>query len=189
MHAAADEVQHRLGGTDLLVCNAGVGSVGTVADHSDEEWHDVWDVNVVGIARTVTAFLPQLRRSTSASIVCTSSVAANIGLVQRAIYSATKGAVSALTMSMAADLITDGIRVNAVCPGTADTPWIGRLLDAAPDPDAARAALVARQPMLRLGRAEEIADAIVYLSGPQAGFVTGTMLNIDGGMVGMRVQR
>jgi NAD(P)-dependent dehydrogenase (short-subunit alcohol dehydrogenase family) len=103
------------------------------------------------------------------------------------VYGASKGAVLALTLSMAADLTSEGIRVNCVCPGTVDTPWVGRLLDAAPDPDAARRNLVARQPVGRLGTAEEIAEAIVYLAAPSSGYVTGTALMIDGGTSGFRV--
>jgi 2-keto-3-deoxy-L-fuconate dehydrogenase len=189
MATAAATALERLGGVDILVCNAGVGSVGTVVDHTDEEWHRVWDVNVVGIARTVTVFLDALRASPSPSITCTASVVTNVGLPMRAIYGATKGAVGALVKSMAADFIVDGIRVNGVCPGTADTPWVQRLLAQTDDPAAARAALVARQPMQRLGQPDEIADAIVYLASPAAGFVTGTLLDIDGGMVGIRVTR
>jgi NAD(P)-dependent dehydrogenase (short-subunit alcohol dehydrogenase family) len=109
------------------------------------------------------------------------------GLPQRAVYGASKGAVYALTMSMAADLVADGIRVNCVCPGTVDTPWVGRLLDAAPDREAARRNLIARQPIGRLGTAEEIAEAIVYLASPAAGYVTGSALMIDGGTSGFRV--
>ena len=119
-----------LGGIDILVNNAGVGAIGTVADNPDEQWHQVFDVNVVGMVRVTRAALPHLRRSAHAAIVNTCSIAATAGLPQRALYSATKGAVLSLTLAMAADHIRDGIRVNCVNPGTADTPWIGRLLDA-----------------------------------------------------------
>ena len=187
MNAAADAALQELGGVDLLICNAGIGASGTVVDNDDDEWHSVYDVNVVGIARTVKAFLPSLKQSKNAAIVCTASIVSVTGLPQRAVYGASKGAVYALTMSMAADLVGDGIRVNCVCPGTVDTPWVGRLLDAAPDPQAARANLVARQPIGRLGTAEEIAEAIVYLASPAAGYVTGTALMIDGGTSGFRV--
>ena len=152
--AAVSEAVSRLGGLDVLVNNAGIGAAGTVEDNSDEEWHRVYDVNVVGMVRMARAALPALRESSSASIVNTCSVAATAGLPQRALYSATKGAVLALTMAMAADHVGEGIRVNCVCPGTADTPWVGRLLDAADDPDAERAALNARQPMGRLVSAQ-----------------------------------
>jgi 2-keto-3-deoxy-L-fuconate dehydrogenase len=136
--------------------------------------------------RVARAALPFLRESSSAVIVNTCSVAATAGLPQRALYSATKGAVLSLTLAMAADHVGEGIRVNCVAPGTADTPWIGRLLDAAEDPEAERAALNARQPMGRLVSAEEVAEAIVYLATSTA--TTGTVLHVDGGMQGLRLR-
>jgi 2-keto-3-deoxy-L-fuconate dehydrogenase len=179
--------QH-LGGIDVLVNNAGIGAVGTITDNPDEQWHRVFDVNVVGIVRVTRAALPHLRRSAHAAIVNTCSIAATAGLPQRALYSATKGAVLSLTLAMAADHIHDGIRVNCVNPGTADTPWVGRLLDQADDPAAERAALAARQPMGRLVTADEVAAGIAYLASPAAASVTGTALAIDGGMAGLRLR-
>ena len=169
-----------------MINNAGVGAAGTVADNSDEEWHRVFDINVVGMVRVSRAALPFLRESERAAIVNTCSVAATAGLPQRALYSATKGAVMSLTLAMAADHVREGIRVNCVAPGTADTPWIGRLLDAAEDPEAERAALEARQPMGRLVSAVEVAEAIVYLATSTA--TTGTVLHVDGGMQGLRLR-
>jgi NAD(P)-dependent dehydrogenase (short-subunit alcohol dehydrogenase family) len=183
--AAAAE---RVGGIDILVNNAGVGAIGTVADNADEEWHRVFDVNVVGIVRVTRAALPHLRASGHAAVVNTCSVAAIAGLPQRALYSATKGAVLSLTLAMAADHVQDGIRVNCVNPGTADTPWVGRLLDQADDPAAERAALERRQPMGRLVTAEEVAAGIAYLASPLAASVTGTALAVDGGMAGLRIR-
>jgi NAD(P)-dependent dehydrogenase (short-subunit alcohol dehydrogenase family) len=176
-----------LGGLDVLVNNAGIGAVGTVEDNDDEEWHLVYDVNVLGIVRTTRAALPHLRRSGRAAIVNTCSIAAWAGLPRRALYSATKGAVQALTLAMAADHLAEGIRVNCVNPGTADTPWVQRLLAAAPDPDAERAALEGRQPTGRLVTAEEVAQAVVYLADPRSGSTTGTVLAVDGGMHGLRL--
>ncbi|MGD0702967.1 MAG: SDR family oxidoreductase [Trebonia sp.] len=178
----------QLGGIDILVNNAGIGSIGTVADNTDEEWHRVFDVNVVGMVRVTRAALPYLRASEHAAIVNTCSVAATAGLPQRALYSATKGAVLSLTLAMAADHVHEGIRVNCVNPGTADTPWVGRLLDQADDPAAERAALNARQPMGRLVSADEVAAGIAYLASPLASSVTGTALAIDGGMSGLRIR-
>ena len=183
-----EQAAARLGGIDILVNNAGIGAVGTVADNSDEEWHRVYDVNVVGMVRVTRAALPYLRRSQHAAIVNTCSIAATAGLPQRALYSATKGAVLSLTLAMAADFVREGIRVNCVNPGTADTPWVGRLLDQAADPAAERAALNARQPMGRLVTADEVAAGIAYLASPAASSVTGTALAIDGGMQGLRVR-
>jgi NAD(P)-dependent dehydrogenase (short-subunit alcohol dehydrogenase family) len=176
-----------LDGLDVLVNNAGVGAQGTVEANDDAEWHRVYDINVVGLVRVARAALPLLRASERAAIVNTCSVAALAGLPNRALYSATKGAVYSLTLAMAADHVADGIRVNCVLPGTADTPWIGRLLDAADDPAAERAALEARQPMGRLVSALEVAEAIVYLAGNTA--TTGTALSVDGGMMGLRLRR
>jgi 2-keto-3-deoxy-L-fuconate dehydrogenase len=185
---AVEEAAGQLGGIDILVNNAGIGAIGTVADNADEEWHRVYDVNVLGIVRVTRAALPYLRRSPHAAVVNTCSIAATAGLPQRALYSATKGAVLSLTLAMAADHIREGIRVNCVNPGTADTPWVGRLLEAADDPAAERAALDARQPLGRLVTADEVAAGIAYLASPLAASVTGTALAIDGGMAGLRIR-
>ena len=180
-------VSERHGRLDVVVANAGIGAQGTVADNSDDEWHRVLDVNVIGVARTVRAALPSLRRSPAAAVVVTCSIASWAGLPRRAVYSASKGALYALTLAMAADHVADGIRVNGVAPGTADTPWVARLLDAADDPAAERAALEARQPMGRLVTAEEVALAIAYLASPLSASTTGTVLAVDGGMHGLRL--
>ncbi|MFF4656279.1 SDR family NAD(P)-dependent oxidoreductase [Streptomyces sp. NPDC001381] len=188
VRAAVEQAAERLGGLDILVNNAGIGAQGTVADNPDEEWHRVLDVNVLGMVRTTRAALPHLRRSSHAAVVNTCSIAATAGLPQRALYSASKGAVLSLTLAMAADHVREGIRVNCVNPGTADTPWVARLLAAADDAEAERAALDARQPMGRLVTADEVAAAIVYLASPAAASVTGTALAVDGGMQGLRLR-
>jgi NAD(P)-dependent dehydrogenase (short-subunit alcohol dehydrogenase family) len=187
VHAVAAAVE-RLGGLDIVINNAGVGAAGTVADNPDAEWFRVLDVNVVGLVRVSRAALPHLRRSAAAAIVNTCSIAATAGLPQRALYSASKGAVLALTRAMAADHVADGIRVSCVNPGTVETLWVQRLLDSAPDPAAERAALVARQPHGRLVSPDEVAAAIVYLASPAAGSITGTDLAVDGGMAGLRLR-
>ncbi|MDQ0797312.1 SDR family NAD(P)-dependent oxidoreductase [Streptomyces sp. B1I3] len=190
---AVDRAARELGGLHTLVSNAGIGSIGTVEDNPDEEWTRVLDVNVLGMVRTARHALPHLRRSAAGrpgavSITQTCSVAATAGLPQRALYSASKGAVLSLTLAMAADHVREGIRVNCVNPGTADTPWIGRLLGQAEDPVAERAALEARQPLGRLVPADEVAAAVVYLASPAAASVTGTALAVDGGMQGLRLR-
>lgn len=186
--AVAAAVRH-FGGIDLLINNAGIGAQGTVEDNEIAEWQRVFDVNVFAMVRLSRACLPHLRKSSRAAIVNTASIVSWTGLVKRACYGASKGAVYALTLAMAADHLADGIRVNCVCPGTIDTPWVGRLLAAAPDPAAARANLVARQPIGRLGTAQEVAAAICYLASPASGYTTGTALQIDGGTHSVVVPR
>ncbi|NUT39689.1 MAG: SDR family oxidoreductase [Thermoactinospora sp.] len=189
VRTAVAEAAERLGGLDIVINNAGIGAQGTVEDNPDSEWQNVFDVNVYGIVRVTRAALPYLRRSEHPAVVNTCSIAATAGLPQRALYSATKGAVLSLTLAMAADHVREGIRINCVNPGTADTPWVGRLLDSAADPEAERAALNARQPMGRLVSAEEVAAAIVFLAGPESAATTGTALAVDGGMQGLRLRR
>ncbi|MET8277969.1 SDR family oxidoreductase [Micromonospora sp. NPDC005174] len=186
--AAVAAAAEALGGLDVVVNNAGIGATGTVADQSDDEWHRVLDVNVVGMARVVTAALPWLRHSDHASVVNLSSIAALNGLPGRALYSASKGAVLSLTLAMATDHVREGIRFNCVCPGTADTPWVGRLLAQADDPAAERAALQARQPIGRLVTPDEVANAILYLASPRSASTTGTVLDVDGGVTHLRVR-
>jgi 2-keto-3-deoxy-L-fuconate dehydrogenase len=184
---AVSEVVGELGGLDVLVNNAGIGAVGDVAANDDMEWARVLDVNVTGIARMTRAALPHLRRSSAAAVVNTCSAVALLGVQQRALYSASKGAVLALTFAMAADHVSEGIRVNAVAPGTTETAWVGRLLEQAQDPSAAGAALRARQPLGRLVTAAEVAHAIASLATPLAASTTGTVLRVDGGMTMLRV--
>jgi NAD(P)-dependent dehydrogenase (short-subunit alcohol dehydrogenase family) len=187
--AAVSEAVDRLGGgLDILINNAGIGAAGTIEDNPEDEWRRVFEVNVLGIMRVTRCALPHLRRSDHAAIVNTCSIVATAGLPQRALYSATKGAVLALTRAMAADHVREGVRVNCVNPGTVDTPWVRRLLDAAPDPDAERAALEARQPHGRLVSADEVAYAICSLASPLAGSTTGTAVEVDGGMAGLRLR-
>jgi len=188
VRAGIDRVAAELGGIDILVNNAGIGAQGTIEANTDDEWLRVLDVNVVGMVRVARAALPHLRRSSAAAIVNTSSIAATAGLPERAVYSASKGAVAALTRAMAADHLREGIRVNAVNPGTADTPWVGRLLATAADPAAERTALEARQPHGRLVSADEVADAVAYLASPAAGSTTGVALAVDGGMEALRLR-
>ncbi len=188
VRAAIGTVVAEFGRLDIVVNNAGIGAQGTVEDNPDAEWQRVFDVNVLGAVRVSRASLPHLRRSPAAAIVNTCSIAATTGLPARAAYSASKGAVLALTRAMAADHLREGIRVNCVNPGTADTPWVQRLLASAPDPAAELAALNARQPHGRLVSADEVAAAVLYLAGPAAASTAGTMLEVDGGMHSLRLR-
>ena len=185
--AAMAKVKESVSTIDILANNAGVGAVGSVLDATDDEWARVININVAGISRVTAAAHSLLSNSKAPAIVNTCSVAATVGLPKRAVYSASKGAVMSLTLAMAADFVKEGIRVNCVNPGTADTPWVARLLAAASDPAAERKALEARQPMGRLVSAEEVANAILYLANPQQKSTTGTVLAVDGGMDGLRL--
>lgn len=188
VRAAVDAVVAQFGRLDIVVNNAGIGAQGDVAANEDAEWHLLWDINVLGMARVSRAALPHLRVSPAASIVNLSSVVATAGVPQRVLYSATKGAVLAMTRAMAADHLREGIRVNAVNPGTADTPWIDGLLSTTDDPVAERAALKARQPHGRLVSPDEVAGAVAYLASPRSGSTTGTSIAVDGGMQELRLR-
>lgn len=144
------------------------------------------DVNLLGTVRVSRAALPHPRNSPAAATVNTGSIAATAGLQQRALYSASKGAV--LSLTLAADNIREGIRVNCVSPGTVDTPWVSRLLDSAACPEAERAALNARQPHGRMVDAAEVAGAVAYLASPLSGSTAGTSPAVDGDMQGLRLR-
>jgi len=186
--AAINAVATELGGIDIVVNNAGIGAQGSIETVDEAEWARVLSINVTGMARVASAALPYLRASSNAAIVNTSSIAATAGIPARALYSASKGAVLSLTRAMAADHLREGIRVNAVNPGTADTPWVGRLLSSATDPAAERAALAARQPHGRLVDPIEIAEAVAYLANPRNKSTTGTSIAVDGGMQELRLR-
>lgn len=189
VRAAVEEAATQLGGIDVLVNNAGIGAAGDVTANPDAEWLRLYDVNVVGMARVTRATLPHFRRSPDACIVNMSSIVAIAGLPDRAAYSATKGAVQALTMAMAMDHAREGIRVNCVNPSTVDTPWVRRLIENAPDPDAARASLENRQATGRLIAPEEVAAAVAFLARPGSPGLTGVSLPLDGGMFSLRPRR
>jgi NAD(P)-dependent dehydrogenase (short-subunit alcohol dehydrogenase family) len=173
----------RHGRLDILCNNAGIGSSKTVVDCEPDEWDQLFAVNVRGVYLGCKYAIPIMIAQGGGVIVNTASVAGLIGLPNRAAYCASKGAVVTLTKQVAVDYVAQGIRCNCICPGTVDTPWVGRLLREAEDPDALRAELVARQPMGRLGTAEEVAQAALYLASDDAAFVTGTALVIDGGLM------
>jgi 2-keto-3-deoxy-L-fuconate dehydrogenase len=162
---------------DVLVNVAGIGSTTTAPDTPLEVWDDVFAVNARGTFLCCKHAIPGMAARGGGSIVNIASVGALVGLRNRAAYCASKGAVVALTRALAVDHVADGVRVNAVCPGTVDSPWVRRLVDESGE---TLETLRARQPMGRLGTTEEIADAVAYLV--SAEFATGTILTIDGGL-------
>lgn len=186
--AAAARVDADHGRIDVLCNNAGIGAVGDVTQATVEEWERVFAVNVFGIAHLSAAVLPVMRRAGQGSIVNTCSIAAAVGLVERAVYSASKGAVLGLTRAMAADEAENGVRVNCVSPGTVDGPWVRRLIDNSDDPAATRSALERRQPLGRLVAPEEVAKAVAFLAADTT-FTTGQELLLDGGIAGVRIVR
>ena len=164
---------------DVLVNVAGIGSTTNAPDTPLDVWEEVFSVNARGTFLCCKHAIPGMITRGGGSIVNVASVAALIGLKNRAAYCASKGAVVALTRALAIDHVEDGVRVNAVCPGTVDTPWVRRLVE---DAGESFDALRARQPMGRLGTSEEIAGAVAYLASDDATFVTGTVFTIDGGL-------
>lgn len=180
--AAVAATLERWGRIDILVNGAGIGAAGTVLQNDDSEWQRVLDINVMGTVRVTRAVLPHLIEAQPAVVVNVGSAVAVTGFPNRALYSASKGAITSLTRAMAADHLKDGVRFNSVCPGTTETPWIGRLLAAAANPTEERRRLEARQPHGRLVAAEEVADAIVYLANPLAGSTNGVSLSVDSGI-------
>ena len=176
--AAIEEFGH----IDILCNNAGIGTVHDVLGCSLDEWERLFAVNVRGVFLGIKAALPSMLERGHGVIVNTASVAGMMGLRDRAAYCATKGAVISLTHQVAVQYAGTGVRCNCVCPGTVDSPWVGRLLEQADDPVVARERLVARQPLGRLGEPTEVAKAILYLASDDASFMTGSSLVIDGGM-------
>jgi NAD(P)-dependent dehydrogenase (short-subunit alcohol dehydrogenase family) len=186
--AATERVVARWGRLDVLVNSAGIGAAGTILDNDESEWQRVLDINLMGTVRTIRAALPHLIASRPASVVNVASAVALTGFANRALYTASKGAVVALTRAAAADHIADGVRFNAVSPGTTETPWIQRLLSAAGDSESERVALEARQPHGRLVSPEEVADAILYLANPLAQSTNGVVLSVDAGIQALYVR-
>jgi len=186
--AMAQKIDAEHGHIDVLCNNAGVGAVGDVIQATQDDWQRVFAVNVFGIAHLSAAVIPVMRRQGSGAIVNTCSIVAAVGLVERAVYSAAKGAVLGLTRAMAADEAENGIRVNCVSPGTVDGPWVRRLIDNSDDPAATRAALERRQPLGRLVSAEEVAKTVAFLAADTT-FTTGQDFLLDGGIAGVRIVR
>lgn len=184
--AAADRIVAEHGRIDVLCNNAGISAVGDVVQSTPDDWQRVFAVNVFGVANMSRAAIPHMRAGGGGAIVNTCSIVASTGLVQRAVYASSKGAIQALTKAMAADEVHHGIRVNCVSPGTVESPWVQRLVAATDDPAATYEALRKRQPMGSLVSCETVADAVVYLAAPTT-FTTGIDLLVDGGISGIRI--
>jgi 2-keto-3-deoxy-L-fuconate dehydrogenase len=181
--AAIRALAKEVGSVDVLFNCAGLVLAGSVLDASDDDWDRSFAVNVYSIARMTRAFLPAMLAKGGGSIINVASVAGSIkGLPNRCAYGASKAAVIGLTKSVAADYVTRGIRCNAVCPGTVDSPSLRQRWAEMPDPDEARAAFIARQPMGRLGTPEEIAGLVLWLASDASSFATGQAFVVDGGM-------
>jgi NAD(P)-dependent dehydrogenase (short-subunit alcohol dehydrogenase family) len=181
VRAMIERAVAEMGRIDVLCNNAGIGSTTDVVDCEPDDWDRVMMVNVRSVFLGCKYAIPHMVRQGRGAIVNTASVAGMVGVPKRASYCASKGAVIALTRQVAMDFVKQGVRVNCVCPGTVDSPWVERLLAGVDDKAAARAALEARQPMGRLGTPEEVAAAALYLASDDAAFVTGTSLVLDGG--------
>jgi 2-keto-3-deoxy-L-fuconate dehydrogenase len=177
------DIAGEIGAIHVLFNCAGIVPNGTVLESSDEDWAHTFDVNVTSMARMIRAFLPGMIDSGAGAIVNVASVASSVkGVLNRCAYGASKAAVIGLTKSVAIDFVTKGIRCNAICPGTVDSPSLRQRWKDTGDYDSARKAFIARQPMGRLGTPEEIAELALYLAGDTATFVTGQTFVIDGGM-------
>jgi NAD(P)-dependent dehydrogenase (short-subunit alcohol dehydrogenase family) len=171
------------GRLDVMCNNAGRSSVSDPLSCTVKDWDLTFAVNARGVFLGTKYALPPMLSQGEGAIVNTASVAGQVGLKDRTAYCASKGAVIAFTRQVAVQYAATGVRANCICPGTVDSPWVARLLAAADDPEAARAGLVARQPMGRLGAPAEIAAAALYLASTDAAFITGSELVIDGGLL------
>jgi meso-butanediol dehydrogenase/(S,S)-butanediol dehydrogenase/diacetyl reductase len=177
-----DTVVARCGRIDVLVNNAGYGIPGDVTQTDEDAWDALMAVNVNGVFLGCKYVIPQMRKQGSGCIINTASVVANVGIRDRAAYCASKGAVAALTRAMALDHVADNIRINAVAPGTIDSPYFQEMFATSPRAAELRRDLEGRQAMNRLGQPEEIANGMLFLASNEASFMTGSVMMIDGGM-------
>lgn len=179
---AIEKLASELGAVDILFNCAGFVHHGTILDCSEEDWDFSTTLNTRSTYRMIQCFLPAMIKAGGASIINMSSVASSIiAAPNRFAYGVTKAAIIGLTRSVAADFVTQGIRCNAICPGTVETPSLDGRMRAQGDYETARAAFIARQPIGRIGQPEEVAELIVYLASDASGYMTGSILTIDGG--------
>jgi NAD(P)-dependent dehydrogenase (short-subunit alcohol dehydrogenase family) len=170
------------GGLDVMVNNAGIGVAGTTTVTTEEDYERVMDVCLRGTFLGMKHAIPAIRDSEGGSVINMSSVAALVGIADRAVYSAAKGAILAITRAAAIDHVEEGVRVNCIAPGTVDTPWIGRITAGYDDPEEARRNMQARQPHGRLVTPEEIAAMAAYLASDESASVIGACMVVDGGV-------
>ncbi len=182
--AACGAVAAKTGPLDVLVNNAGIGHVGTALTTTGADLDRLFAVNVRGLLNVTRAYLPEMIARRKGAIVNMASVAGLVGIRDRLAYSTTKFAVVGLTKSMALDHAADGVRVNCICPGRVETPWVAARVKEYPDPEQAYKEMAATQAMGRMGRPDEIAAAALYLASDAASFVTGSAFTIDGGWKG-----
>ena len=179
--AAAERVQGASGHLDILVNNAGIGHVGTILQTTGKDMDRLYEVNVRGIFNVTKAFLPGMLARKSGVIINLASIGGVVGVRDRVAYCATKFAVVGITKSMALDHAADGIRVNCICPGRVETPFVSARLKEYPDPEKAYREMASTQALGRMAKPEEIASAALYLASDEAAFITGTAFLIDGG--------
>lgn len=170
------------GGLEVMVNNAGAGVAATTPDTTEEDWQRVIDVNLKGTFLGMKYAIPAIRESGGGSVINMASIASLVGLPDRAAYCAAKGGILALTRAAAIDHVAEGVRVNCIAPGTVDTPWVARITAGYDDPEAARAAMRARQPHGRLVTADEVAAMAAYLAADESASVVGAVMTVDGGM-------
>jgi 2-keto-3-deoxy-L-fuconate dehydrogenase len=181
--AAVERVAREAGTVDVLFNCAGFVHHGTIMECAEKDWDFSFDLNVKSMYRVTRALLPGMLGQGYGSIINMASIASSLrGIPNRFAYGATKAAVLGLTKAIAADYVQQGIRCNAVCPGTVDTPSLQDRINALPDPVAARKAFIARQPMGRLGTTDDIIPLLIYLASDESSFATGVAFSVDGGM-------
>jgi NAD(P)-dependent dehydrogenase (short-subunit alcohol dehydrogenase family) len=182
VEALVSSVVEEWGGLDVMVNNAGVGVAATAVDTTEEDYERVMDVCLRGTLLGMKYAIPAIRDSGGGSVINMSSVAALIGLKNRAVYSAAKGAILSLTRAAAIDHVEEGVRVNCIAPGTVDTPWVSRITAGYDDPEEARANMQARQPHNRFVTPEEIAAMAAYLASDESASCIGACMIVDGGV-------
>jgi 2-keto-3-deoxy-L-fuconate dehydrogenase len=181
--AAVERVTKEVGDVDIVFNCAGWVHQGSILECTERDWDFSFDVNVKSMYRVTRALLPRMLAQERGSIINMSSIASSMrGLPKRFAYGTSKAAVLGFTKAIAADFVRDGIRCNAVCPGTVDTPSLQERINALPDPVQARKDFVARQPMGRLGTVDDITPLLIYLASDESSFVTGVAFSVDGGM-------